>query len=69
MEIAHLRSRRCRAGEAMALIKVIKGTSKKRRQKTISMNIEELVASGRPQNQAVAIALADARRRVRRGRG
>lgn len=31
-------------------------------QKTISANIKELKASGRPQKQAVAIALAEARR-------
>jgi thiamine monophosphate kinase len=35
-----------------------KGKSKK----VISQNISELVASGRPQNQAVAIALDNARR-------
>jgi hypothetical protein len=31
-------------------------------QKTISENIKELKASGRPQKQAVAIALSEARR-------
>lgn len=31
-------------------------------QKTISDNIRELVKSGRPQNQAVAIAMYEARR-------
>jgi hypothetical protein len=33
--------------------------------KTISANIRELVASGRPQRQAVAIALHEAQRRKR----
>jgi hypothetical protein len=35
-----------------------KGTSKA----TVSTNIKELVSSGRPQKQAVAIALSEARR-------
>lgn len=39
-----------------------KGSSKK----VISENIKELVASGRPQKQAVAIALAEARRSEKR---
>lgn len=31
-------------------------------QKTISENIKELIASGRPQKQAVAIALSESRK-------
>jgi hypothetical protein len=39
-----------------------KGSSKK----TVSSNIRELIKSGRPQKQAVAIALSSARRSKRR---
>lgn len=39
-----------------------KGSSKK----TVSTNIKELMKSGRPQKQAVAIALSEARRSKRR---
>lgn len=35
-------------------------------QKTVSANIRELVNSGRPQKQAVAIALSEARKRAPR---
>ena len=37
---------------------LVKGKSKK----AISANISELVRSGRPQNQSIAIAMAEARR-------
>jgi hypothetical protein len=42
-----------------------KGTS----QETISANIAELHNSGRPQKQAVAIALAEARRAMKKNGG
>lgn len=51
----------------MPLKPIIKGSSPKKRKKTISTNISELVRSGRPPKQAVAIALNDARRLVRKG--
>ena len=41
-----------------------KGSSKK----TVSSNIKELMKSGRPQKQAVAIALSEARRSKRKKR-
>ena len=53
----------------MPLIPIIKRSSRKKRQKAISQNIRELIASGRPPKQAQAIALEAARRIVRRGRG
>jgi hypothetical protein len=47
----------------MPLKKVRKGATKKQRNKVVSANISELVDSGRPQKQAVAIALSESRRR------
>ena len=41
-----------------------KGSSRK----TVSSNVSELVHSGRPQKQAVAIALSEARRNKRSSR-
>ncbi len=38
-------------------------------QKTVSTNISELVRSGRPQKQAIAIALETARRTAKQGGG
>jgi len=52
----------------MPLKKVRKGATKKQKQKVVSGNISELVDSGRPQKQAVAIALSDARKKKRRKR-
>ena len=41
-----------------------KGSSKQ----TVSANIKELIKSGRPQKQAVAIALSEARRSGKKGK-
>ena len=41
-----------------------KGTSNK----TVSANVKELMSSGRPQKQAVAIALSEKRKSKRRGK-
>lgn len=43
-----------------------KGSSKKQRAKVRSENISELVESGRPQKQAIAIAFEEERRSQRR---
>jgi hypothetical protein len=40
---------------------LLKGTSRK----TVGSNISELVRSGRPQKQAIAIALSEARKPLR----
>lgn len=52
----------------MPLIKVPKGASKKKKNRVIGQNIRELKDSGRPQKQAVAIALDSARRTGRKRR-
>jgi len=44
----------------MPLKKTRKGASKKQRQKDISQNIRTEIAAGKPQKQAVAIALRTA---------
>ena len=46
----------------MPLKRVRKGASKTQRNRVVSRNIKELKSSGRPQKQAVAIALSEARR-------